>query len=259
MIVMDIDNLDTYITNLKKRKKTFNIEKKRSELNVVISGKKIAKFKNKNAVESVDKKDNKSILNIFSSVKKSINRYIIDNDFKISSVDKKHESSFTNRRLFDSLPYGTEFYYVDVKHCYWRIAYLNGYISEYYYNKVLENPDLKIFRNMALACIIAPKKVEYYIDGKHIWTIQEDTRLYEKIYENIRFTSWNIFGQLTYKKIGTDKTIGYFTDGIMIFKEDLPTVRTTLSRYKLKFNIVKCIKKNYREYLNTEINTIKRF
>ena len=40
------------------------------------------------------------------------------------------------RLLFDSLPIGTRFYYADVKQCYWRIAYLKGYISEYFYKKV---------------------------------------------------------------------------------------------------------------------------
>ena len=52
---------------------------------------------------------------------------------------------------------------------------------------------------MALSCIIAPKSVEYYKDGKLVNVIQENTDVYQTIYENIRFKAWNLFGKICYK------------------------------------------------------------
>jgi hypothetical protein len=259
MIQLNISDLDLYKDNLIKRKKSFVVQKKRSEMNIFLDGKNVAKFKSNNSISHLQKEDSKAILNLFSSVKKSINKHLVDTDFKVKIVKKKYDSTYSNKVLFDELPNGTEFYYIDVKHCYWRIAYLKGYISEYFYLKVLENPELKIFRNMALSCIIAPKRVDYYEFGKFLWQIEEDTNIYNDIYESIRFTAWNIFGSLTFDKIGKEKTIGYFTDGIMIFKEDIPIVRMVLARQKLQYTIVKCTKVDYRMYYNEDTEDNRKF
>lgn len=259
MIELTINDLDIYKSNLCRRKQSFVIEKKRSELNIFQHGKKIAKFRANNSLSHLERKDSKHILNLFASVKKSINKYLMDSNFKVKIVDKKYDSTFSNKLLFRSIANNSTFYYLDVKHCYWRIAYLKGYISEYFYLKVLENPDLKIFRNMALSCIIAPKSKDYYSNGEFLWSIEEDTSIYNDVYESIRFTAWNIFGSLTHEKIGKEKTIGYFTDGIMVFQEDLPLVRSVMARNKLQYNIVKCIKVSDKEYFNTDTNSIRRF
>ena len=259
MIQLNFSDLDTYKDNLIKRKKSFVVQKKRNEMNILLDGKRIAKFKNNNSISHLQKDESKAILNLFSSVKKSINKHLVDSDFNVKIIPKKYDSTYSNKILFDELPIGTDFFYIDVKHCYWRIAYLKGYISEYFYLKVLENPELKIFRNMALSCIIAPKRVDYYQDGEFLWQIEEDTSIYNDIYESIRFTAWNIFGNLTFNKIGKEKTIGYFTDGIMIFKEDIPIVRTVLARNQLQYKIVKCTKVEHRMYHNDDTNDVRKF
>lgn len=258
MLELNYDDLKQFKQNLLQRKVPFTIERKRNEIIFVSNGKKIAKANSKNTVNSkTEEKGN--ILNLFANVKKSINKYIIKNNFDIKPTQKLHDSSFTNRILFDSLPKGFVFYYVDVKHCYWRIAYLNGYISENYYKKILLKPDLKIYRNMALSCIIAPKTVEYYEGGELINIIEEDTTIYQTIYENIRFKAWNIFGTLCFDKIGKEKTIGYYTDGIMILSEDLDKVKATLTRNKLQYRITKCIKTKDRQWMNCDTNEFRRF
>lgn len=259
MIELGINDLEVYKQNLLKRKQSFVLEKKRTELNIFQHGKKIAKFKSNNSLSNLQRDDSKQILNLFATVKKSINKSLADNNYQVKKVRKKYDSTYSNKNLFYRLPIGTEFYYIDVKHCYWRIAYLKGYLSEYFYNKVLENKDLKIFRNMALSCIIAPKKKEFYSDGRLVYSVEEDTTIYNDVYESIRFTAWNLFGTITYDKIGKEKTIGYFTDGIMVFNEDVPLVRTILARNKLQYTIVKCIKVSDKEYLNSETNSVRRF
>jgi hypothetical protein len=135
---------------------------------------------------------------------------------------------------------------------------LNGYISESYYNKILKDPELKLYRNMALSCIIAPRIIDYYENGSYRHTIQEDTQVYQDIYENIRFTAWNLFGKLCFEKIGKENTIGYFTDGIMVFEKNVNLVKTTLSRAKLQFKVVKCIKVKHKHYMNTDTSRVVR-
>jgi hypothetical protein len=259
MLELDFDNLKQFKNNLLLRKVPFTIEKKRNEVMFISNGKKIAKAESINSISNIKKNQTTNILSLFANVKKSINKFIIKNNCEIPKIEKEYDSTFTNRLLFDSLPIGTNFYYLDVKHCYWRIAYLNGYISENYYKKILENPDLKIYRNMALSCIIAPKSVEYYENGQLINVITENTGIYHTIYENIRFKAWNIFGSLCFEKIGKEKTIGYYTDGIMVLSDDVAIVKTTLSRNKLQFRITKCIKTKDRQWLNCDTNEFRRF
>jgi hypothetical protein len=259
MLELDYDSVKQYKNNLLIRKVPFVIERKRNELVFISNGKKVARADNKNNISHTTKEESKYILSLFANVKKSINKYIVRSRFNIETIEKKYDSSFTNRILFDSLPVGASFYYIDVKHCYWRIAFLNGLISENYYLKVLENPDLKVYRNMALSCIIAPKSVEYYEDGKLVNVIEEDTSIYQTIYGNIRFKAWNIFGKLCFEKIGTEKTIGYYTDGIMIFSDDVNKVKATLTRNKLQFRVTKCIKTKHRQWMNCDTNEFRRF
>jgi hypothetical protein len=259
MLELDIENLKQFKKNLLNRKISFTIEKKRNEVIFVSNGKRIAKAESKNTISHIKDKETTNILSLFANVKKSINKHLIVNGFDIDKIEKKYDSTFSNRLLFDSLPIGTSFYYLDVKHCYWRIAYLNGYISENYYKKILQNPDLKIYRNMALSCIIAPKSVEYYEQGILMNVIEEDTTIYHTIYENIRFKAWNLFGSLCFEKIGKEKTIGYYTDGIMVLSDDVAKVKATLTRNKLQYTITKCIKTNNRQWMNCTTNEFRRF
>jgi Na+/phosphate symporter len=139
MLELDYDNLKQFKENLLNRKIPFTIEKKRNEVVFVSNGKRIAKAESKNTISHANKDETRNILSLFANVKKSINKHLVENGLEINKIEKKYDSTFTNRLLFDSLPIGTSFYYLDVKHCYWRIAYLNGYISENYYKKILES------------------------------------------------------------------------------------------------------------------------
>jgi hypothetical protein len=258
MLQLNKKDLAIYKSNLIIREKTFNVESKRGDKNIVINGKKTAKLSRRNSIDYLDKNESKKIVSLFASVKKSINRFLFKNDFSIAEIEKKYGSVFVNRGLFDALPIGTQFRYVDVKHCYWRIAYLKGYITKYYYDKVLEKPDLKLFRNMALACIIANKQVEYFKSGMLVATISEDNSLYECVYRNIRHTAWNLFGSLAFEKIGEDNCIGYFTDGIMVFENDLKKVTTVLARHKLQHRIILCEKTAHREYVYVDEGVVRK-
>jgi hypothetical protein len=259
MLQFSMKDLDVYKENLNRRKQTFQVEMKRSERNILINGKKVAKLKQRNSITPLSKSESSKVLNLFASVKKSVNAYCREHNFKVPKTAKQYDSSYRNYDLFNSLPNDTDFLYVDVKHCYWRIAYITGVISPNLYNKILEQPEMKLWRNMALSCIIAPKQVEYFSGGEKINTIVEDVSMYETIYENIRYFSWNIFGNLCFNKIGKENCIGYFTDGIMIFEDDLAKVKTVLARHKLPHRIMKCRKTDYREFVIMDDGQVRRF
>ena len=160
--MLDLIDVEKFKENLVNRKLTFVIERKRNETAFIVNGKKVAKANKRNSINTTRTNDSNKVLNIFASVKKSINRYLEKNEFQFPKKVKNYDSSFVNRGLFNSLQNGTPFYYIDVKHCYWRIAYLNGYISQNYYEKILKDPEMKLYRNMALSCIIAPRIMDYY-------------------------------------------------------------------------------------------------
>jgi len=131
MLELDFNDVEKFKENLVGRKLTFRVERKRNETSFLVNGKRIAKANQRNSVNTSQNHNSKLILNIFASVKKSINRYLEKSNFTYDKKEKIYDSSFINRILFDELPNGSVFYYIDVKHCYWRIAYLNGYISNF--------------------------------------------------------------------------------------------------------------------------------
>lgn len=204
--------------HLEQKRKTFRIQKKRGTQMIYMGSTTVAisKEKKKNSIK--DKTLNKEVVNLIANVAKNVNKFIVDSGYIIEPVIEKHGSTWTNNELYESLEDGTKFYYIDISHCFWRIAYLNKYISESMYKSVLDKPHLKTYRNMALACIFAPIEVDYYVNGKCTLSITEDKTLHRIIYDNIRFTAYNLMGEIT-SNIGAENIVGYRTDGIMVLPE----------------------------------------
>lgn len=238
-------DLDVLKNNLIKKRMSFKIITKRSEITYVRNGKEVAKLKGINRFGV-----SRDALSLFSNVKKSINKYIINNLDNLEDVPNIYPSKYSNRMLYNEMSDGQEFYLIDVKHCYWRIAYLKGCIDKKLYESVIEHQDpaFKLWRNMSLSCIIAPKRVQIFKNGKEYPPIEEDTTLYKQVYSNIRFTAWNLFGRIC-DKIGKDFVIGYNTDGIMVFDNDVSKVTSTLARNKLQYTTKKCFKHSHNEYI----------
>lgn len=258
MLPLSKHEFDDFKENLCRRKKTFTVESKRGIKTIVMHNKRIAKLHRKSSLMFLEKKEVKDILSLFAIVKRSVNQKLIRDNFQVKEVEKRYTSSFTNKELFNSMNIGDEFYYIDVKHCYWRLAYLMGYITEFYYDKTKNNPSIKLYRNMALACIIAPNIVEYYKEGEYLHTIEEDIEMYDKVYSAIRHTSWNIFGSLAHERLGKFNCIAYYTDGIMVFKKDVAMVSTILARQKLKHRVIHCKKVEAKRIRFVEDGTYKK-
>jgi hypothetical protein len=209
--------------HLEKKKRTFRIHRKRGTRIIYMGASAVAISKEKRKSAIKDKELNKEVINLIANVAKNINKFIVESGFDIEEVEERHGSTWTNRELYEALEDRTKFYYIDISHCFWRISFLKGYISEYMYNSILQKPHLKTYRNMALACIKAPEEVDYYDEGVHILTISEDKSLHARVYDNIRFTSYNLMGDIT-SAVGAAHVVGYRTDGIMVlpdFRDDV--------------------------------------
>lgn len=244
MLKLEHKDFKGYIQDLDSRKSKFIVERKRTVSSLIMGGKHFALSRNKNHITKGEKKT--EIISLFAQVAKSVSNYILANNFDIEKVYQVHPSSDTNRSKYKSMKIGAEFWYVDVSHCYWRIAFLQKYISKRLYENVLKKPELKTYRNMALACIVASKSRTYHEDGKITLDITEDKALWKTVYDNIRFTSYNVMGDCAtsvYKYF-----IAYRTDGIMVTRPALKKVKTMLKDAGFNYTATRCIKIDENQY-----------
>lgn len=203
--------------------------------------------------KKTDARDN----NFYAQVAKQINKYIEEEGGSIEPIEQRHPSSYTNHDKWSKMRVGAEFYYVDVKHCYWRIAHaLLGYITQRLYDKALAMEDFKRQRNMSLSLIVAPKKWLYYVNGEPALLVEEDKTQHEIIYANIRHTAWNIMGDLML--LLGQMCIGYRTDGIMVTRLALRGTKDYLDSYNLYYTVKKCKKADDRHYLDEEDGSIRK-
>lgn len=242
---------DKILHILKSKKKSFKIERKRSF--ATFSEFKTNRFlgksslSNKSSEKTVfnkitkESKINKAqAISLFGQVKKSVNDFIIQNDFIIPYVSKVYPTTYINIESIKKLRVNDEFYYIDVNHCYWRIAYLLGVIPENLYRKCVDNDGYKTFRNASLAMIVAPKEVDYYINGELLHSVSEVTSIYSDVYEYIRHTVHDILGTICFDKLNETNCIGYVVDAVMVKKQFIDIVKENLEMYNLGYTLTKC-------------------
>jgi len=238
MLKLEQKDFNGFVKELKDRKSKFIIDRKRTVSSVIMGGKFFALSRNKNHIGKDEKKT--EIISLFAQVAKAVTSYIEKNEFNVEKIPQRHPSSSTNRIKYSKMKIGSEFWYVDVSHCYWRIAYLRKYITPKLYENVLKKPELKIYRNMALACIVAPRRREYYDNGKMLLEVSEERTLWKRVYDNIRFISYNLMGDIS--KQVEKNFIAYRTDGIMVTKPALSKVKKLLSESGFDYTVTRCIK-----------------
>lgn len=246
MLKLEQKDFKDYVKSLELSKTKFIVDRKRNVKSLIIGGKFFALSKNKNHTAKND--DKKEMVALMGQVSKAASRYIVKNNFYVEKIKQRHASSITNRDKFRSMKIGDEFYYIDIAHCYWRIAFLHKYISQKLYEGVLSKPKLKQYRSMALACIIAPRSRSYYDKGKMILEVSEERSLWKTIYDNIRFTSYNIMGDCAME---VEKNfIAYRTDGIMVTKPAVKKVQDFIKAAGFDYTVTRCIKVDASHYSN---------
>jgi hypothetical protein len=198
----------------------------------------------------------KKAQNFIGIVRSSVTRYIKNNNLEIPEIKKEYPVIFTNRLFWESIPTNTEFYIIDAKHAYWRIAFLQGYISKKMYLKYAENKEIKAVRNIALAMLNSLQKCEYYQNNQKIAEVLCDTSLYSRIYNNIRYSSYNLCGRL--RNSLDDACFAYRTDGVFLLKFGLNRAKKIFEQNNLFYKIEKCVKIDNKSYSNSD-GELKRF
>jgi hypothetical protein len=230
---------------LKKKGIPYHVEQKRNTVVLIQYGKVAYQIERPNiALRDLPIKERYYILSIISRVKQQVTKYLKNNpNYEI--IRQRHNAAFRNRPLFDRID--EDFWEVDIKHCFWRIAYLRGYINEKLYMEVLgQGSRLKIYRNMALSCIVAPKMRASNIPKKETVHTIEDTTAYKHIYDNIRLSSYNMMGDIMYE-VGENNVITYRTDGIFVTRDVLARVCKRMRKNGMFYNIRRCTKVGEKE------------
>ncbi len=254
---IDNEKLNKYVDSLSKQRRTFIIENKRKVNSILISGKTSILDKGKPKATK-NKKKNREVVNLISQVAKNVNQYIVNNGLKVRAVKSRHSSTYTNRKLYKDLAEGERFFYVDISHCFWRIAYLKKYISKQLYENTLKKEEFKTFRNIALACIVAPRSRKYYVFGKFMCEISEWKDFHQRIYDNIRFTAYNLMGDL--RADINRYCIAYRTDGIMITDNPkiVKRVKEIIERKGFSCKVTECFKVDDMYYQSGNNEKLKR-
>jgi len=242
-----IDNktLNKYVDSLAKQRRTFIIENKRKVNSILVKGKAVILNKGKPSALK-NKKKNREVINLISQVAKNVNQYIssciIDKGINVPQVRSRHSSTYTNRKMYREMAEGERFYYVDISHCFWRIALLKKYITKQLYENTLKKDEFKAYRNIALACIVAPRSRKYFVFGQFMCEISEWKVLHQRIYDNIRFTAYNLMGDI--RSEVNRYCIGYRTDGIMITDNPkvLKRVQELITKKGFSYKVTECYK-----------------
>lgn len=215
--------------------------------------KKLAEFRPGPPNKEVQSKQARTLMR---SVRSAVTRYINKNNLQVPEIKKMYPVVYTNRLFWESIPNNTDFYIIDAKHAYWRIAYLLGYIGKGLYKKYAEDKTMKTVRNISLAILNSSHKCEYYEHGQKIAEITCDTSLYSRVYNNIRYFSYNLCGRL---RNDLDSTcFAYRTDGVFLLRPGLVKAKKIFESYNLLYKIEKCVKIDDKTY-STMDGELKKF
>ncbi len=250
MLRVNDRDFEVCIENLINNKKSFIVEKKRRDRIIIVNGKKVVGLQ-KNVTIKLPHKKKRSVISLFANVKKSFQRYAQSQEGVIEPIEQLHSPTYRSKKDFSSLDMGEKMYYVDVSHCYWRIAYLLGYITIRMYKSVLtedKTNDYKLWRNIALSSTIAPKIVTHFEYGELIEEVKEDTSATKIMYQNIRFTAYNIIGEAK-EAIGKKGCLNYRIDGMLILPKHLRKVKKVFEKHDLLYEVVECRKVGEYSYL----------
>jgi hypothetical protein len=244
VLKLEDKDFNDYVTHLSESGSRFIVDEKRNTKSIIISGKYFAFTKNKNHLAKGEEK--KEMLSLFSQVGKSVSNYIKLNEFDVEKIKQIHPQTQVDRKKYEKMKVGAEFFYVDISHCFWRIGFLKGYINPKLYNKVLKNPSLKQFRNMSLAIIKAARSRYYFDNGKLINKVTEERTLWENVYDNIRFTCYNFLGET--KSVAGNKFVAYKTDGIMVTRPALKKIKDAFTAAGFEYKVITCFKVDDKNY-----------
>lgn len=254
MTLTSLRDFDAIMRGLNNQNKEFSIVEKGKKKSVLINGKTEIYYRSKkNRISDYFKKS--SNLNVIRIVHAQANAYIKDHGLEVDEIKQKNGAVKLKRELFSSFPDGSYFYLIDIKHAYWRFAYLLGYIKYDTYRKYKDSPDFKLARNIALSTLTTKKKKKYYSGGKLINEILCHDNCSWAMYKNIRYSTYNTCGEL--EALLGDRCVSYRVDGVMVTGDAIPVVKHFMKIRKLSYEITECQKVNDIQYAIVATGEIK--
>ena len=150
-------------------------EKSKSDFSVVSYGstKKIVYGSNTFLFSGVKGEKKPLGVHLISLVKKDIDKLVLEGHKILKIPEKKPHLTFIHHRHLEYYGEGEEALAIDINHCYWRTAFLLGFISEETYKKGIDKPEYKDGRLIAIGTLgkiltvrkyKAGIKVEEYLD-----------------------------------------------------------------------------------------------
>jgi hypothetical protein len=253
--MIPISSLESYNALIEKisRKNAYSVDIRGIRKIIYIGKKKIALFRPGIPIPDLQSKEARRLM---AQVRASVTRYIKKTNFQVPAIKKEYPVTFTNRFFWESIPENTEFFIIDAKHAYWRIAYLHGYINKKLYEKYAENKEMKQVKNISLSILNSRQKRQYYSGNKLTHEIGCDTSLYCRVYDNIRYFSYNLCGSL--RNSLDESCFAYRTDGVFILKPGLHDAKKIFEKNNLLYKIEKCVKVDNKTF-STQDGELKNF
>jgi hypothetical protein len=255
------EKIENCIQLMARNNLTFSVKRKRENVAIIYNGEVESYYRKKQAqVGSLTKEESLMVIRLVAN---SINEFILASNFDIQEVKQLYKNNYTNTETWSDMPIGSYFFYIDMNRAYWSIAWMLTYINDSLYYSYLNLPGYKTVLSTALACIIAPEKVDYYDPEIGSWRIEECKNIHNMIYANIRHTCWNIMGELA--ELLDHECIGYRTDAMMVKKNMVKSVKDYLNDKGFLYTVKKCVKVSDKYYKVHDVHfgynneNIKRF
>lgn len=218
-------------------------EKSKSSFKVISYGttKKILYGKNKFLFSGIKGEKKPMGLHLIGMVKRDIDKLISENQDAIPKIPKKKPNlTQINVKNIEWFGIGVQALSIDINHCYWRTAYLLGFITDETYYKGIERQEYKDGRLIAIGTLGKMLSVSKYENGLKVADYIDDRdylkyggffwAVLEKVYELM------LDLQMTLK----EDFLMFITDCVVIdeSKRDVATAIMVKHGYSTKENFI---------------------
>lgn len=228
-------NLDINLGFLQRMDREYSVTYEGASTLIDYKGRKTRYIGSKEESRSVD------VLQCCKAVKMAVTKFQDENGKLYSG---KYKQSWQNETLLEEfiISGGREVDLVDIKHCYWRILFINNIISEKLYLKYKGHREARL---VAVGCLNKTKTIAKY----------KGFRLLDKVaIKNKLRWAWNFVGWFTYKAVKKafkscdDKVFAYHSDGLYVPSKYSKVASKTLKELDLDCEVVKYTIIGYNAY-----------
>lgn len=197
----------------------------------------------------------KEVMKFFSIVRKSVDKYILKNDFNVEPISQiaSITKSF-NYEIFKNIPNNHEFWIFDLNNAYWQMMYRMGIIDKSIYLKYRNDANYKLLKQVAIGLINEPKKARFMRNGKFVkdkdgreLLIVEDNKEWRIVYSNVRLSCYNV--PISIIQELKNNYIFFNQDAVAVTLDLEKKVREYMELHDLDYKMQLCVKLNDYEYM----------